>query len=84
MDKKGKKKINEPIEIRVWVLGQNEPTVFTAKDKKSAVRFVEKIGKEAAKPMNEPILMQADAGRAFINPRFITMIQSSVCLTDDE
>lgn len=76
--------MKETIEIRVWVLGQDEPTSFTAKNKKSAVSFVENLFAEMAKPMNEPVTLKADAGLTFINPRFVTKVQSSVCLVDDE
>lgn len=72
--------MNEPIEIRVWVLGQFEPTVFSVENAEQAYALTVNLLKEARKPLNEYLTIQADSGQVFINPRFITMVKSSVPL----
>ena len=72
--------MNEPIEIRVWVLGQFEPTVFSVENSEQAYALTVNLLKEARKPFNEYLTIQGDSGYVFINPRFITMVKSSVPL----
>ena len=72
--------MNEPIEIRVWVLGQNEPIVIGAENEKQAYDVAANLMKEARKPFDEYLTIQTDGGQVFINPRFVTMVKSSVPL----
>lgn len=72
--------MNEPIEIRVWLLGQFEPTVFTVENAEQACALTVNLLKEAHKPFDQYLTIQADSGQVFINPRFITMVKSSVPL----
>ena len=72
--------MNEPIEMRVWVIGQFEPIVFTVENSEQACTLTVNLLEEARKPFDKYLTIQADSGQVFINPRFITMVKSSVPL----
>ena len=72
--------MNEPIEIRISVLGQFEPIVFFVENAEQACALTVNLLEEARKPFDEYLTIQADSGQVFINPRFITMVKSSVPL----
>lgn len=72
--------MNKPIELSVWVLGQDEPIVIDAENAKQAYDITKKLIKEARKPFDAYSTFQSDSRRVFINPRFITMVKSSVSL----